>query len=126
MANKTNRMILGADGRGEGNFTSMQHNIDFLFDTNPDHKQGDENSPSHRVLLRSPAGGAFDAGAAWRKKVGPGKTNSGAIFYSIAIDDPSFSTPLNLTAFCVATGKSKDDISEWEIVWRRPVARSAV
>ena len=115
---KTNRMIIGADGNGEGNYTSLRQSINFLFEKNPDHKATDSNSPSHLVHLKG-SGGTFEAGAAWTKTVQEGP-NRGAKFFSFSLDDPSFDAPLNLTAFVLVKAKDKDDFSEYEVVWRRP------
>lgn len=120
---KINRLIIGADGNGEGNYTSLTCAFNFLFEKNPEHKSGDSNSPSHIVHLKGP-NGAFEAGAAWQKKVMDGP-NRGAIFYSFAVDDPSFEKPLNLTAFVLIKAKDKDDFTEFEVVWRRPRAQQA-
>ena len=91
---KTNRLIIGADGNGEGNYTSLRQSINFLFEKNPEHKATDSNSPSHLVHLKG-NGGAFEAGAAWTKTVQEGN-NRGAKFFSLSLDDPSFDAPLNL------------------------------
>lgn len=120
---KINRMIMGADGNGEGNYTALNIRVDFVFERNTEHKTGDDNSPSHIVHIKG-AYGAFEAGAAWQKKVMDGP-NRGAIFYSFQVDDPSFEKPLNLTAFVKVKAKDKDDFTEFEIVWRRPRAREA-
>lgn len=113
----TNRLTLGADGNGTGTFVSLQHNISFLFEKNPDHKPTDENSPSHKVHLKT-AHGSVECGAAWQKTVRDG-ANKGSRFYSFTIDDPSFDAPLNLTAFVLTKPANKDDFWEFEVVWRR-------
>ena len=118
-----NRLYLDpTTGNGQGNFTSMLMKLDFLFEKNPDHKPEDQNSPSHRVLIRG-VNGAVEAGAAWPKTVQEGR-NRGARFYSFTVDDPSFDAPLNLTAFMDTTTKSeKDQPRAFDVVWRRQRAR---
>ncbi|OAN44013.1 hypothetical protein A6A04_09020 [Paramagnetospirillum marisnigri] len=116
-------MILDATGNGEGNYTSLRQTFNFIFEKNPEHKQGDSNSPSHLVHLKG-ASGAFEAGAAWTKTVQEG-ANRGAKFFSFTVDDPSFEAPLNLTAFVLVKAKDKEDFTEYEVVWRRPRAVAA-
>ncbi len=69
------------------------------------------DSPAFEVFAMSKSGSLVKVGAAWEKTI----QATGEIFYSLTVDDVSFSEPLNVTAF-----KNKDAYGVFDIVWRRP------
>src|ERR1700733_11598658 len=58
----------------------------------------DQQRPSHRIMMRAPDGSSVEIGAAWLKTArhGPQKDKK---FFSIQVDHPERSGPLNVAAF---------------------------
>ena len=72
----------------------------------------DGRKPSHRIYSRTRSGTEVEIGQAWLKKAKRGPT-PGRYFFSITIDHPGVSRPLNVSAFYDA------EADEWRVVWRR-------
>jgi uncharacterized protein (DUF736 family) len=72
-------------------------------------------SPDYEVFKRT-ADGEVNLGAAWIKN------GSNGDFLSITLDDPDWSSPLNLTAFPPARERGE---TSWQVIWSRPRARVA-
>lgn len=77
--------------------------------------EADEKMPSHMVVTKA-NGAVIELGAAFAKRVQNGE-NAGKTFYSMTLDDPSFTAPLYLSAFPATGGDDGLDV-----VWRRPRA----
>jgi len=75
------------------------------------HKVGNKRTPdSPDYVVQAVAnGGRVEIGSAWKKQ------SNGTDFITIAMDDPSFPHPLNLTGF-----KSDNPEYALDIVYRRP------
>ena len=86
------------------NTLQIRVNIRLVENTN----RSNPNSPDKVIFGKAESGHESQIGAAWLKKSKEGKE-----FYSIAIDDPSFPTPLNVAAFF------NEDTQEWVIQHRR-------
>lgn len=72
----------------------------------------DQKRPSHRITTKARDGTSVDIGAAWLKTAthGPQK---GKRFFSIQIDHPERTSPLNVAAFL------DEETGDWIILWRR-------
>lgn len=107
----------------EGRYDDLHHSIQMAMepnfaDTAEQQKLIGSNSPSHTVYIAAPNGRLSQAGSAWVKRLERGATQ-GALFFSIQIDDPSFTQTLNLSAFPVQDRDGKAVPGEYDVVWRR-------
>jgi uncharacterized protein (DUF736 family) len=106
---------LKEDGQGglTGMIVTLEHNLKIHL--NPCVARSPE-SPMFEIFAIGKGAVEVKVGAAWEKKT----TKTGEIFYSLTIDDVSFSEPLNVTAF-----KAKEGFGVYEIVWQRPRQQKA-
>ncbi len=74
---------------------------------------GTGNKPSHDVYS-----GGVKLGAAWEKTT----RDTGEVFYSLTLDDPSFPQQLNLAAF---PSREDGEANCYNLVWSRPKAKEA-
>lgn len=110
----TNYMNQDQEGRWTGNITTAVYDINFWLRVRPSSEN--ENAPCFDVITKSKHHGKeVKIGAVWEKK----NRETGEVFYSITVDDPSLQQPLNVTAF------PKEEPGEFEIVWSRPKKRTA-
>jgi uncharacterized protein (DUF736 family) len=105
------RLVPGAEpGTFIGNIVTRTLGLRLMMRRNGRHKANDANSPKYE-LFSIEKHGEVAIGMAWEKTPRDG----GAPFLSIAIDDPSFDAPLNVSAFGDGDG--------FNIVWQRPKLR---
>lgn len=109
------KLPAGNEYRGSLRTLEHQFSLRLLPQPNPD---GNANRPSHRVFAILPDGTNIPFGAAWLR-VSKAASHEGEEFFSLTLDDPSFSKPLNLAAF--SSGKA----DEFEITFRRRSERAA-
>lgn len=102
--------ILKEDGEGGlvGFIETMEHSVNVHIKPNQNAKTAD--APFFEVFTKARSGNLIKIGAAWEQAT----KATGEVFYSIMLDDPSFSTTLNVTAF-----KGKAPYT-YDVVWRRP------
>ena len=80
-----------------------------------------EDSPSHAVKVKS-AGEYVELGKAWTKRF----AERDGTFFTLTLDGPTFSAPLNLTAFPHDPEEQPegwnegDDPDSFRLVWSRP------
>lgn len=84
----------------------------------PTGEAANSRRPSHRIFAKSAQGRLTQIGSAWTKEMKQ-PDRFGETFLSLTLDDPSFSHPLNVSAF-----KEKDG-DGYTITWRRRQARTA-
>jgi uncharacterized protein (DUF736 family) len=72
----------------------------------------DQQRPSHRITMRARDGSYVEIGAAWLKTARNG-LQRGKNFFSIQVDHPERSGPLNVAAFL------DEKTGDWVITWRR-------
>jgi uncharacterized protein (DUF736 family) len=82
-----------------------------------DERLCDQQRPSHRITTRVRDGSMLEIGAAWLKTARHG-SQKGKRFFSIHIDHPERSAPLNVAAFL------DEKTGEWIVVWRRRSVQS--
>ena len=73
----------------------------------PLESSGNENAPSHRVLVNR-----AEIGAAWSKTSGEGRD-----YLAIKLDDPSFNAPIYANLF------DDEDSESFNLIWSRPNGR---
>lgn len=70
------------DGRISGKIQTLT--INTTLGSAPNDNQSNEDSPAYRVFA-----GKTECGAAWEKT-----SNAGRLYYSVRLDDPSFTAPV--------------------------------
>jgi uncharacterized protein (DUF736 family) len=100
---------LKEDGQGGliGMINTLEHNLKIHL--KPCAARTTE-SPAFEIFAVGKGAVDVKVGAAWEKKT----NKTGEIFYSLTIDDVSFSEPLNVTAF------KAEAYGVYDIVWKRP------
>lgn len=73
------------------------------------------DGPVFEIFAKAKSGNLVRIGAAWEKAA----KESGEVFYSLTLDDPSFPCPLNVTAFKGAS------YGVFDVVWKRPRQQQA-
>lgn len=100
-----------------GHIQTIDGRLDIALDGDPG--LCGQNRPSHRITMRTRDNrSSVPAGNAWLKTARNGP-NPGKRFFSIQIDFPERSAPLNVAAF------EDEKTQEWIIVWRRRGGRQA-
>lgn len=79
------------------------------------HQGRTPEAPVFEVFAKAKNGNHVRVGAAWEKTT----KESGEVFYTMTLDDPSFSVPLNVTAF------KGSAYGTYDVVWRRPRQQQA-
>ena len=92
----------------EGQVNTLGIQIDVRLAPNPDTDEGNTKAPDMLAF----AGGA-EIGAAWLKQEG-----GRPAFYTIRLDDPSWSAPLSAALF-----QNKHDSRRFDLVWSRHTVR---
>jgi uncharacterized protein (DUF736 family) len=69
----------------------------------PETNRSSDNAPSHRVFV-----GRVEIGAAWSKR-----SNEGRDYFSVKLDDPSFTTPIYANLFDDESGET------FSLIWSR-------
>ena len=78
----------------------------------PTGEDANSRRPSHRIFAKSTQGRLTQIGSAWTKEMKQ-PDRFGETFLSLTLDDPSFSHPLNVSAFKEKNGDG------YTITWRR-------
>lgn len=95
-----------------GTIRTIEHNIvDFELTENPRKTPDRKNQPDYLIHLPTADGRMVLIGAAWHRTFQ--REGAEGEMVSLSFDDPSFDTPLHVTAF-----KGNDD-DRWPITWRR-------
>lgn len=105
---KVNQLMRDGSGKMVGRFKTLTVNLQL--ELVPTGKSG--NNPSHRVVAND-----VEIGAAWEKPL-----QSGELFYSLTMDDPSFPQPLNVAAF---PSSEPGEAGVYNIRWNRPRQQDA-
>lgn len=108
---------LPAGNEYRGHIRTLEHQFSLRLLPEPNH-DGNANRPSHRVFAVLSDCQNIPFGAAWLR-VSKAASHEGEKFFSLTLDDPSFSKPLNLAAF--PSGKA----DEFEITFRRRPEQAA-
>lgn len=93
------------DGSASGYICTLEMQVNFNLVKNLD-KNGDK-APDFLIMA-----GKVDLGACWQNQA----AQTGEIYYSLEMDDPSFPQKLKCAAF-------KNQDGTWRIVWDRPQAK---
>ena len=99
-----------------GHIHTMELSIDYFeLILNP-YRSADSKRPSHLAYGRNSQGDKVEIGAGWHRDYIRNGVNGEMI--SLSFDDPSYKTPLHVTAF------RGDDNDCWPITWKRERAKS--
>lgn len=95
-----------------GNVKTLQHTIkEFELVKNPLKSQLNKSQPDYLINISNRDGEKFKIGAAWHREYE--RNGEFGEMISLSFDDPSFDSPLHVTAF------KGDDEHRWPITWRR-------
>lgn len=72
-----------------------------------------EGAPAYLVNAITAQGEIVEIGAAWKKQ------HNGREYFSMSLDDPSWSAPLSCAAF------PGEKPGEWDVIWNRPERAAA-
>ena len=112
-------LTVETDGEDEvlvGRIQTLELTIDVAL--RPTGEGANSRRPSHHIFAKSAQGRLTQVGSAWTKEMKQ-PDRFGETFLSLTLDDPSFSHPLNVSAF-----KDKDG-NGYTITWRRRQAGNA-
>lgn len=111
-----NGFIKVVEGRYSGEVRTMRMAFNFYLQEIDVRTRRSDDSPSHKVIAKAPAGHWCDVGVAWCRKINNGPS-SGKIMFSLCLNDPDFGDdPVYLNAFPVG--------NDWEIVVERKRTRT--
>lgn len=103
-------MLIVKDGQVTGTLRTLHLSIALRME--PREKRG-EDSPDMDVQGKLSSNDWAYIGAAWLRTFDKGE-HRGKRFYSLALDDPAWPHPLNVSAFPV-----DGSAEQYEIIWRR-------
>lgn len=109
-----------SSGVMKGRYSDLRNALQLALEPRQEAGAPGSNIPSHDVYAAMPGGQLSLCGAAWTKTVQKDGPTKGKKFFSITIDDPSFQTSLNLTAFPARDDKGAMIPNEFSVFWERP------
>lgn len=104
-------MIIGNLNKDlKGKISTLEYSFKIKLESNQNIK--DEKSPTHIVEALNRCGDIIPLGGAWERKITKGAKENQKM-YSLSIDDATFKTPLNCSAFPSDDG--------YYITWERQI-----